>query len=79
MNEQQQSASPGGERVYERCICREAMDRWMDLFGVRSQTVRQHLRNSRVEFLKAVRTVIDDRIAHLSAKGSQQGTTVNVE
>jgi hypothetical protein len=78
MNEQQQTVRPAGERVYERCVCREAMDWWMDMFGVRSQAARQHLRNSRIEFLKAVRSVIDDRIDHLSSRG-QQGTTVNVE
>lgn len=78
MSEQQQTVPPAGERVYERCVCREAMDFWKDMFGVRSQAARQHLRNSRIEFLKAVRSVIDDRINNLSSRG-QQGTTVNVE
>lgn len=78
MNEQQQQAvPPAGERVYERCLCREAVDWWMGLFQVPQET-RQHIRNSRIEFLKAVRSVIDDRIAHLSGE-SQQGTTVRVE
>ncbi len=77
MNEQQQTVPPAGERVYERCVCREAMDWWMGLFQVPQET-RQHIRNSRIEFLKAVRSVIDARIAHLSGSG-QQGTTVNVE
>jgi len=40
--------------------------------------VKQHLANSRVEFLKAIRQVIDDRIEHLSAQG-QKGTKVAVE
>jgi hypothetical protein len=79
MNEQQQTVPPTGERVYERCLCREAVDWWMEMFGVRSQGARQHLRNSRVEFLKAVRSVIDDRIEHLSASESQQGAKINVE
>jgi hypothetical protein len=78
MSGQQETTPPSGERVYERCLCREAMEWWMDAFGVRSQAARQHLRNSRIEFLKAMRSVIDDRIAHLSATG-QQGTNVNVE
>jgi hypothetical protein len=78
MSDEQQTASPAGERVYERCLCREAMDWWMDRFGARSQDVRQHLRNSRVEFLKAVRSVIDARIAHLSGAASP-GTKVNIE
>ena len=43
-----------------------------------SPAVKQHLMNSRVEFLKAIREVIDERIEHLSAKG-QQGTKIAVE
>jgi hypothetical protein len=77
MSEQQQTVPPAGERVYERCLCREAIDWWADLFRV-PQDTRKHIRNSRIEFLKAIRSVIDNRIAHLSAQG-QQGTTVNVE
>jgi hypothetical protein len=77
MNEQQ-TVPPAGERVYERCLCREAVDKFMDVFSLRNEAARQHLRNSRIEFLKAVRTVIDDRIAHLSSAG-QEGTKVAVE
>ncbi|MGE5645777.1 MAG: hypothetical protein ACM336_08295 [Acidobacteriota bacterium] len=78
MNEQQQeTAQPAGERVYERCLCREAIDWWANFFQVPQET-RQHIRNSRIEFLKAVRSVIDDRIAHLSSR-NQEGTTVRVE
>jgi hypothetical protein len=43
-----------------------------------SPTVREHLTNSRIEFLKAVRTVLDERIERLSKKG-QQGTRIAVE
>jgi hypothetical protein len=76
MSEQQQTAPPAGERVYERCLCREAMDWWKS--HACSQDVRQHLRNSRVEFLKAIRTAIDERITRLSNAPSQ-GTKINVE
>jgi hypothetical protein len=44
----------------------------------RSPAARMHLRNSRIELLKAVRSLIDDRIADLSSTG-QQGTKVSVE
>jgi len=40
--------------------------------------MKQHLANSRIEFLKAIREVIDERIEHLSMK-SQQGTKIAVE
>jgi hypothetical protein len=61
----------------ERCLCRETLDRIQECFGV-SPTVRQHLANSRVEFLKAIRAIIDERIEHLSSTG-QRGTKVAVE
>lgn len=43
-----------------------------------SEATRDHFRNSRVEFLKGVRSLIDDRIAHLSRKETK-GTHVAVE
>jgi hypothetical protein len=43
-----------------------------------SPAVREHLANSRIEFLKAIRAVIDARIEHLSGTG-QRGTKVVVE
>jgi hypothetical protein len=75
---EQTAAGPEAGRVYERCLCHEVIDRFQDLFTVRSDDARQHMRNSRIEFLKAIRSLIDDRIAHLSATG-QPGTKVSVE
>jgi hypothetical protein len=43
-----------------------------------SETTRGHFRNSRVEFLKGVRSLLDERIAHLS-KEEHKGTRVTVE
>ncbi len=70
-------ATTGEEVVYERCLCREFMEAVRETLGV-SPAVRQHLSNSRVEFLKAIRQVIDDRIEHLSTQ-AQKGTKVAVE
>ena len=39
---------------------------------------RDHFRNSRVEFLKGIRSLIDQRIDHLS-RHEQKGQTVPVE
>jgi hypothetical protein len=53
----------------------------LDLFRARlgvSPEVRRHLANSRIEFLKAIREVIDERIEQLS-KPVQQGTKIRVE
>jgi hypothetical protein len=43
-----------------------------------SDTTRDHFRNSRVEFLKGIRSLIDDRIAYLSRE-ERKGTHVTVE
>jgi hypothetical protein len=63
--------------AYEPCPCRELVNSVREILGI-SPAVRQHLANSRVEFLRAIRQVIDDRIEHLSAQ-SQPGTKVTVE
>lgn len=61
----------------ERCLCREIVDRFEQVFDI-PPAVRQHLTNSRVEFLKAIRAVIDHRIEHLSQAG-RQGSHIAVE
>jgi len=61
----------------ERCLCREVVDQLGKVFEV-SPAVRQHLMNSRVEFLKAVRAAIDQRIERISQAG-QQGSHIAVE
>lgn len=77
MSEQQTQATTG-ERVYERCLCREAADRMREVLGI-SPAVKQHLVNSRIEFLKAIRAVLDGRISSLSRTAPQEGTKVVVE
>ena len=62
----------------ETCLCREVLRRVDEVFGLKSEAARQHLRNSRIEFLKAIRSVIDERIEHLS-RVEQPGTKVTVE
>ena len=78
MSEPQANQQAAGERVvYERCLCREALDHLRDCLTV-SPSVREHFTNSRIEFLKAIRAVIDERIEHISSTG-QRGTKVAVE
>jgi hypothetical protein len=43
-----------------------------------SEATNDHFRNSRVEFLKGLRSLIDDRISHLSRQ-EPKGTHVTVE
>jgi len=78
MNEQRAGQSTTGAGVtHERCLCYEVLDLFRSRLGVPPQ-VRQHLDNSRIEFLKAIRAVIDERIKHLS-QPTAQGTKIPVE
>jgi len=43
-----------------------------------SESTRDHFRNSRVEFLKGIRSLLDERIAHMT-RDQAKGTKVNVE
>ena len=43
-----------------------------------NEETREHFQKSRVEFLKGVRCLLDDRIAHLSREETK-GTKVTVE
>jgi hypothetical protein len=43
-----------------------------------SPKVKEHFTNSRIEFLKGIRAVIDGRIEHLS-NADQRGTKIVVE
>ena len=71
---QQNATPPAG---YERCLCREMLDHVKEVFGLPPE-VREHFTNSRIEFLKGIRAVIDSRIEHLS-KTSPHGTKIAVE
>jgi hypothetical protein len=78
MSEQQATQQNTTEPVIqERCLCREIVNQFRDAFGM-SPSVREHFTNSRIEFLKGIRAVIDSRIEHLS-KAGQRGTKIAVE
>jgi hypothetical protein len=78
MNEKKSSRNTAGEHgAHERCICCEVTDLLRSRFSI-SPEAHRHLANSRVEFLKAIREVIDKRIEHLS-KAGEQGTRIPVE
>ena len=68
-NEEQAQRQPG-------CfVCTMALPMLERLW---SEGARDHFRNSRVEFLKGIRSLIDDRISYLSRHESK-GTHVTVE
>ena len=76
MNEQQTNQQEAG-RLHQRCLCEQILHQVRECLGI-SPAVRQHLTNSRVEFLKAVRTALDERIERVAAR-AHQGTKVPVE
>jgi hypothetical protein len=78
MSEQPASEPTPSERAAgHRCLCHEVVDHFQDFLGV-SPEVRKHLANSRIEFLKAIRELIDARIERLS-QSAQHGTKISVE
>lgn len=79
MNEQTAKQQTAGERAshHQGCLCCEVLDHLHECFHV-SPAVREHLSNSRIEFLKAIRGVIDSRIERLSNTG-QRGARIAVE
>ena len=61
----------------ERCfVCGVARPFFRNLW---TDATRNHFRNSRIEFLKGVRSLIDDRIEHLSRRNEPKGQHVTVE
>jgi len=77
MKKSQESQSTARSQAHEPCPCREIVDTVRDCLGV-SAAARQHLANSRVEFLKALREMLNARIEHLSGE-APKGTKVAVE
>jgi hypothetical protein len=71
----QQNASQSG--MHERCLCREVLEQVREVFGASPQ-VHEHFTNSRIEFLKGIRAMIDSRIERLS-RASQRGTKIAVD
>ena len=58
------------------CEAGDAMERFMEAFGP-SEEVQGHFRQSRVEFLKGVRALLDDRINDMSRP--KKGTRVVID
>lgn len=66
--------------AHGRCACCEASDamgRIFRAFGP-SENVAEHFRQSRIEFLKGIRTLLDERIEHIG-RSPRKGTRVTVE
>ena len=81
MNNRQQARRPPraapAATAPQPCVCRELFSQLQILFGI-SPEVQTHFNNSRIEFLKGIRAMIDQRIETMSRAG-QQGTKISVE
>jgi hypothetical protein len=69
------------EKREERGACeelRDAMSHLARAFGI-SDTAQEHFRQSQVEMLKGIRTILDEQIAHASRAWHAKGTRVVVE
>ena len=75
--EAEKTFAAGGHTRAQGCfICETALPLLEKCW---SEGTRDHFRNSRMEFLKGLRSLIDDRIAHLSRDPQSKGTHVTVE
>lgn len=78
MSEQEATHQNAGQpAIQERCLCREVLEQVREHLSL-SPEIREHFTNSRIEFLKGIRAVIDSRIENLSSK-SPRGAKIAVE
>jgi hypothetical protein len=78
MTEQQQETQGAG--AYRPCFCLGTGPQVYDMlrrFG--PDAAWDHFRNARIEFLKGIRELIDQRIEYLSRKQEKKGKTIPVE
>jgi hypothetical protein len=61
------------------CLCMGMGPKLTEMLQCRSEGAAGHLRNARIEFLKAMRAMIDERIEHLARAQKKKGATVTVE
>jgi hypothetical protein len=63
------------------CLCgtiRKGLEEAAELFFP-SETACSHFREARIEFLRGIRDIVDQRIDHLSRNKSASGTRIVVE
>jgi hypothetical protein len=71
------AGNPNGSEKAQGCfLCETAMPLLERCLG---GATMEHFRNSRIEFLKGMRSLLDERIAQLSKETEHKGTHVTVE
>ncbi|HSW51290.1 MAG TPA: hypothetical protein VLH09_13990 [Bryobacteraceae bacterium] len=61
------------------CLCMGMGPKLTEMLQCRSEAAAGHLRSARIEFLKAMRALIDERIEHLARAQKKKGAAVTVE
>ena len=75
MNDQEQAGPVRGE-----CLCMGAGPQATAILkSISIGPATEHFRNSRLEFLKGIRSMIDSRIEKLQRNERQKGTSVPVD
>ena len=67
----------GRPAMPEGCLCREVLEQVRAHLSL-SPEIHEHFANSRIEFLKGIRAIIDSRIEHRS-RTSQRGAKIAVD
>jgi hypothetical protein len=78
MNGKKKAAPRAAAPAASKCLCMGMGPKLTEILECRSQAAAGHMRNARVEFLKAMRALIDERIENLS-RPQRKGTAVPVE
>jgi hypothetical protein len=78
MSEQEATQQKAGRpATHEGCLCREVLEQVREHLSL-SPEIHEHFANSRIEFLKGIRAIIDSRIERLS-RTSQRGAKIAVD
>jgi hypothetical protein len=80
MSDEQRAAPEQGaapER-HKYCDAGEVISHLARAFGA-SEEAQQHFRQSRIELLKGIRKILDDRIEHISRAAPRKGTRIVVD
>ena len=61
------------------CLCMGMGPKLTEMLQCRSEAAAGHLRSARIEFLKAMRALIDERIEQMGRAQKKKGATFTVE
>jgi dihydropteroate synthase len=78
MMKKKAAAAAEAAEPHPNCLCMGMGPKLTTMLECRSEAAAGHFRNARMEMLKAMRAMLDERIEHLS-RTHKKGTAVPVE